>query len=160
MLTERDRIETWPEMGISFEPVKLDIHLPLNVLDPKRLEMIGLASTLPLILSACGKTNLVDDFFGGAPAGLVNLAGFSVAMSFITENKTARKAAGAVGFGLGIIFPPSFVFGGLFLATGAVIKIEDKIRDSKLSKAEKQAKEDLNRAQAMYHGIRQMRGKE
>lgn len=53
MLSERDRIETWPEMGISFEPLRLDIHLPSKILDPKRLEMIGLASTLSILTAGC-----------------------------------------------------------------------------------------------------------
>ena len=53
MLIERDRIETWPEMGISFEPVKLDIHLPSKILDSKKLQMIGLASTLSILTAGC-----------------------------------------------------------------------------------------------------------
>ncbi len=53
MLSERDLIETWAETGISFEPVKLDIHLPSSVLDSKRLEMVGLASTMSLLTAGC-----------------------------------------------------------------------------------------------------------
>lgn len=53
MLGERDRIENWPEMGISFEPVRLNIHLPLNVLDSQRLKMVGLASTLSMLTAGC-----------------------------------------------------------------------------------------------------------
>lgn len=70
MLGERDLIENWPEMGISFEPVKLDIHLPLNILDPKRLEMVGLASTLTLLTAGCTAEQTQAFSFG--------LAGFIV----------------------------------------------------------------------------------
>lgn len=160
MLTERDLIETWPEMGISFEPVKLKIRLPLNILDPKKLSMVGLASTLPILTAGCGAASFVDDFGGRSLTALVNYAGVSIFSSLATDNKKINRVLGGIGAGVGLVLPWTAIF-GLFLGTaGVVIKINEKDRNIRLAREEKQAGEEAARALARYQGIRRMQGKE
>lgn len=160
MLGERDRIENWPEMGISFEPVKLNILLPLDVLDSKRLAMVGLASTLSILTTGCGAGSFSDDLGGRSLAALVNCAGVSIFSSLATDNKKINRVLGGIGAGFGLIFPWTAIF-GVFLGTAAVvIKVDDKDRNAGLAREEKQAGEEAARALARYQGIRRMRGKE
>lgn len=159
MLTERDRIENWPEMGISFEPVRLNIHLPLNVLDSQRLKMVGLASTLSVLTAGCSAGSFFDDFGGRSLTALVNYAGVSIFCSLATDNRKVHRVLGGIGAGIGLVFPWTMVF-GVFLGTaGIVIKINDKDRNIGLAKEEKRAEEEAARALARYHGIRKMQGK-
>jgi hypothetical protein len=106
MLSERDYIETWPEQGIIFEPVKLDIRLPSRLIDSKKLQMAGLASVVALLTAGC--TANQHEAFEFSLGGFVVNAGLTYANFAVWSEKgqmnhrRAAIAAAVVG-GIGCI---------------------------------------------------------
>ena len=127
---------------------------------PGRKALTALAVTSLSALVGCNAGSFFDDFDGRSLTALVNYVGVSLFISLATDNKTVQRILGTIGAGFGLVLPWTMVFGAFLGTAGVVIKINDKIRDNELSRAEKQAEEEAAGALAKYHGIREMRGKE
>ena len=127
---------------------------------PGRKALTALAVTSLSALVGCNAGLFFDDFGGRSLTALVNYVGVSLFISLATDNKTVQRTLGTMGAGFGLVLPWTMVFGAFLGTAGVVIKINDKIRDNELSRAEKQAEEEAAGALARYHGIRRMRGKE